>query len=260
MPGKAKVAFGFPDVHWFNRDRAAVAIATNAHKLLQPDVTVLGGDLWDATPFSRFGRKSLAETRHYKNFCRTELVPSSKWISGLEAHTKRIVWLEGNHDDWVNRWIANTPGFNDLGDELIRTPAMYMQAMHPKLEMVPFTSPRDKLSTYTLHPRLVTCHGWAANKYAARRHLDLSRSKSVVFHHTHRSQCETTRDPHTGQIIEAMSCGCLCKRQPIWQHGVPTDWVHGFWVAYLGRRTYTLFNVRIEGGRAVMPDGTEVRA
>jgi len=260
MPGRARLVFGFPDLHWFNRDERAVAIATRAHALLKPETTVLGGDLWDATPFSRFGRKALEEMRHYLTFAKDEMLPSSRWLSRIERHTDKIVWLEGNHDDWISRWIANTPGFDRLGEELIRTPSTWMLEHHPKLSIVPFVRATDELSAYQLHPRLVTCHGWCANKYAARKHLDLSRSKSVIFHHTHRAQADVTRDPHSGSIVEAVSAGCLCKRQPIWMHGVPTDWVHGFWIAYIGRHSYTLFTVRIEMGRAVLPDGREVRA
>jgi hypothetical protein len=138
-------------------------------------------------------------------------------------------------------------------------PSDYVRENVKDLEFVEFIPVQERLSIFNLHPRLVCCHGWAANKYAARRHLELSRTKSVLYFHTHRSQWDVTRDPHSGRIIEAMSPGCLCKLTPIWKHGQPTDWVHGFWLGYLGRRTYTAFNVRIEQGRAVLPDGTEVR-
>ena len=259
MPGKARLAFGFPDIHWATRDKTALSIATNAHRLLRPDLTILGGDVWDCTPFSRFGRKSLEEMQNYqRTFCEVEMIPSLRWVNAIAAHTKRIVWLEGNHDAWLGRWVANAPCADRIGSELLRSPLRYMVDHEKKLEVVPWSNTNDRLSKFALHPRLITCHGWCANKYAARKHLELSRSKSVIFHHTHRAQREATRDPHTGDIIEAMSAGCLCKRQPIWQQGVPTDWVHGFWIAYLGRHTYTLFAVRIERGRAVLPDGREV--
>jgi hypothetical protein len=170
-----------------------------------------------------------------------------------------VVWLEGNHDIWVNRWIANLPGIERLGREMIRLPSDYVREHNPGIEFVPYTPIEERLSAYELHKDLVTCHGWCANKYSARRHLELSRTKSVLFFHTHRSQHDVTRCPHSGRIIEAMSPGCLCRLIPIWRHGQPTDWVHGFWLGYLGRHSYTAFTVRITGGRAVLPSGEEIK-
>jgi hypothetical protein len=258
MPGKAMLAFGFPDVHWCNRDQDALSIAMKCHASLKPDITVIGGDVWDATPFCRFGRTP-GDLDHYRSFAADELLPVSDWFGDVERNTKRTVWLEGNHDNWIDRWLANLPGVAHLGREMIRLPSDYIKEHHPKLTIVPFTPAQEELSIFPLHENLVTCHGWACSKFAARRHLELSRTKSIIFHHTHRAQTDVTRDPHSGKIIEASSCGCLCKLVPIWKHGAPTDWVHGFWIAYLGRHTYTLFNIRIERGRAVLPDGTEVR-
>lgn len=259
MPGKATLAFAIPDVHWPNRDKTALAIVMKAHASLKPDITIIGGDVFDATPFSRWARTP-GDLEHYRTFASEELLPVTEWMHSLRKNTKRIIWLEGNHDIWVDRWIANLPGIERLGREMIRLPSDYIREHVAGVEFVPYTPLQEQLSSYELHPRLVTCHGWAANKYAARRHLELSRTKSVLYFHTHRSQHDVTRDPHSGAVIEAMSPGCMCRLIPIWKHGTPTDWVHGFWLGYLGRHTYTAFTVRIENGRAVMPDGTEVTA
>lgn len=258
MSGKASLAFAFPDIHWPNRDERALSIAVSAHASMQPDVTVIGGDIFDATPFSRWARTP-GDLTHYRTFASEELLPVCEFLNGLSKNTDKLVWLEGNHDVWINRWIANLPGIERLGPGLVRTPSEYVREHVPGIEIVPYTPIIEQLSAYELHPRLCTCHGWAANKYAARRHLELSRTKSVLYFHTHRSQWDVTRDPHTGAIVEAMSPGCLCKLTPIWKHGTPTDWVHGFWLGYLGKRTYTAFNVRIEMGRAVLPNGEEVK-
>lgn len=258
MPGHAQVAFGFPDLHWCNRDKDALKIAMKCHAAIKPDITMVGGDVWDATPFCRFGRTP-GDLDGYRTFASDELLPVSDWMGDLEKNTKKLVWLEGNHDAWIDRWIANLPGIAHLGREMIRLPSEYIKQHHPKLELFPFIPATDQLVAYPLHKNLGACHGWCATKFAARRHLELSKSRSIIFHHTHREQVEVTRDPYSGAIIEASSCGCLCKLVPIWRHGVPTDWVHGCWIVYLGKRTYTRFNIRIFNGRAVLPSGEEIR-
>lgn len=64
-----------------------------------------------------------------------------------------------------------------------------------------------------------------------------------------------------GKMVGAWSAGCLCARTPIYAHGgAPTEWSHGFWVAYIGRDSFTVYTVPIfDKGYAVLPDGKEVK-
>ena len=71
---------------------------------------------------------------------------------------------------------------------------------------------------------------------------------------------DTRADPWTGDPVEAMNAGCLCKKSPLYRHdGSPTQWAHGFWIAFIGRRSFTIYPILINKGRAVMPDGKEIR-
>ena len=102
-------------------------------------------------------------------------------------------------------------------------------------------------------------HGWCANKYAAQRHLDLAKPYSIIYHHTHRAEMRfaTMAD---GKLCQAMCAGCLCRKQPKYAtNGQPSEWTHGFWVAYLGHKSFTMYPVTIVKGCAVMPDGKEIR-
>lgn len=256
-PGVRRV-FGFPDIHWAIRDPVAMAVAVKAHANFKPDLTVFGGDLVDAGPFARHPRMKYGEGDY--DFIREELEPLKGFLDGIQKRTTRgrLAVVLGNHDDWVERWsLCHGMGTSLKG----LRPVEYLLEGRPNTQVVPYGRlASDSPSFYHLHPSLIVVHGWAANKYAAATHLVRGSPYSVIFNHTHRMQSETiTRCD--GSVVQAMSAGCLTKKVPVYAHGgSPTGWVHGFWVAYLGRESYTLYSVVIDRGQCVLPDGTLIRA
>lgn len=62
-----------------------------------------------------------------------------------------------------------------------------------------------------------------------------------------------------GDTIRAIGCGCLCNPVPLYGIGQPVEWVNGFIIGYLGRRSDTVFTVDIKGNFAILPDGAEIR-
>jgi len=118
----------------------------------------------------------------------------------------------------------------------------------------------DRASAIVLHPKLICVHGWCATKFAAGWHREKSPFQSVIFNHTHRRQSDTLTYPMSDMPTEAMSAGCLCNRIPMYGHtGSPTGWTHGFWVAYIGKHDFTMYPVKINKGRAILPSGKEVK-
>ena len=119
---------------------------------------------------------------------------------------------------------------------------------------------QDRASAIVLHPKLICVHGWAATKYAAGWHREKSPLQSVIFNHTHRMQSDTLTYPTSDAPTTAMSAGCLCNRVPMYGiTGSPTGWTHGFWVAYVGADSFTIYSVIINRGRAILPCGREVK-
>ena len=253
---RATRVFGYTDIHWSDRDERALAVAEAAQRAFKPDRTIIGGDLCNCGPFSRHPKRTFDEDAQY-DLVETELAPASKFIDRVQAHTVQdTVFLVGNHDEWLEQWLMS------LGNRGLRSlvPARYFAKDRKAFSVVPF-NPRDRVRSghVRLRPDLIVVHGWATPKYAAQRHLELAKNVSVIFHHTHRWD-HRAGQPFRGPSIEAFSAGCLCKRKPIYAHGgSPSDWVHGFWVAYIGRRSYTAYPVKITGAGTVLPDGREVR-
>lgn len=251
--------FGYTDIHWEDRDERALALAQKAHLYFKPDITVIGGDLLNCDPFSRHPRAKTEEVTHDWN--ESELKPANRFLDWVQRHTTReTVFLEGNHEERIERFLANNGVAGQALGGVISARRL-LGAGRDRFRWVPFTELKmGRQGAFTPHHSLSIVHGWCASKHAAHRHLELSRTRSVIFHHTHRIQHELSRDPWSGQIIEAFSAGCLCKLQPIYAHnGSPTQWAHGFWVAYVGQSGYTAYPIPISRGSAVMPDGKEIR-
>lgn len=248
--------FGFPDIHWSDRDVKALAVAEKAHRLFAPDRTIIGGDLINCGPLSTFPKRKLDLDKGY-DLVESELKPAARFIDRVQKYTRRTDFLEGNHEERVERWLRANEGASAFRSLL---PSRYLSAGRTNFSYVPFTVLKgNRRGCVQLHPRLITVHGWATPKYAAQRHLDLAKPFSIIYHHTHRfdfraqSMCD-------GRMVQAMSPGCLCRKEPIYAvGGSPTDWTHGFWVAYIGTRSFTIYPILIENGGAVMPDGTEIR-
>lgn len=57
---------------------------------------------------------------------------------------------------------------------------------------------------------------------------------NCVFGHIHRAQADVGRSLHNG-VTGTWSPGCLCELQPLWNHGAPTDWTHGYAVQFISR-------------------------
>lgn len=256
----AKKAVFFGDVHWRVRDETAVAVLEATVARIKPDILVCLGDLFDATPFSRHGHHKISEA-DATDWGEDELRPANAFLDRLQRHTQeKTIYIEGNHDAWVERWAANS----NVGGQSIYSlisPRQHLTRGRAAFRYIPWVEEWMNKSSYAvMNPRLIAAHGWCANKHAAAKHLDMAKPRSIIYGHTHRQDRSTDRNPYTGEILEAIGCGCLCKLQPLYRHGgAPTQWSHGIVVGYLGKKSYQAYPVTIERGSAILPDGKEIR-
>jgi hypothetical protein len=244
---------GFPDMHLPDHDELAVEVALRAQEEFQPDVTVIGNDFVECTPFTQhaFNKLGEADARDFKS---ETIEPAKKMIDRIQDNTKLTVFQQGNHDAWIERWATRGKHTEKSVYSLVSL------QHHLATDRARFIWMPEYGMTIKLHDKLNCVHGWSYCRHAAGKHLDLSKTKSLIFHHTHRMQLDSAGDYWNSDSIQAMSAGCLCKRKPMYKHDKsPTQWVHGFWVAYIGRDSFTMYPVLIDKGQAVLPCGTEIR-
>lgn len=257
---RATRVLGFGDVHWSDREPAALAVLERAAAHFKPDVIVDGGDLLNCDAFAHHPMHVLADDDGY-DYAERELYPAYAWSKKMEGFAAdRMIQLAGNHDEWLERWMANGTRAHKAFQSL--RPSVYMRKNRgPRHMYIPYSKQfGDRKSRVNLSPELIVVHGWVANKYAAERHRQLAKPYSVIFHHTHRAETAGPAPMFDGRHTQAMNAGCLCRLQPKYNHGSPTEWVHGFWVAYLGHRSFTLYPIVIRPDfSCVLPDGKELR-
>lgn len=244
--------FGYPDIHFPDQDDEAVAVAEAAQREFKPDIVIVGNDMLQATPFSRFGNQTIKESVAM-DFKETELDPANAFIDRVQAHAKAVIFQEGNHDAHIERWAA-THGQGAVSVFSLISPRINLSEGRENFTWV------SQGENVQLHPKLICVHGWSYCVHCAAAHRRKSPLQSVIFNHAHRMQSDTLTYPATDRPTKAMCAGCLCKRVPMYKHdGNPTGWTHGFWVAYIGKHSFTSYAVEINKGRAILPNGKEVR-
>lgn len=257
---RAKRVLWFGDVHWSDRNEAAVEIVEKAAERFRPDVIVDIGDLLNCDAFSRHPKQALDETAEY-DYVAGELDPAWKWSRRMEKHAReQYIQMGGNHDDWMSRYLASMDDGRRAFKSLL--PERYMTRDRSRgYRYIPFYKQHgDRRGAFHLPCGVLFVHGWAAPKYAAERHLQLAKPFSVIFGHTHRAETRTA-PMYDGRVTTAINAGCLCKLQPKYAHGgSPTEWTTGFGVLYAGARSFTAYPIAIRDNSCVLPNGTEVRA
>ena len=254
---KAVRWMGFPDMHIPDQEDEAVAVALAAQREFKPDNVIVGNDMLQATPFSRFGNQTIEESVA-KDFKSSELDPANEFIDKVQRYTKKTYFQEGNHDAHIERWAAQ----HSKGAQSIFS----LISVKANLSKKKDGSPREDFvyvrqgHNVQLHPKLICVHGWSYSIHCASVHRQKSPLQSVIFNHAHRMQSDTLTYPSSDMPTTALCAGCLCKRIPMYKHdGNPTGWTHGFWVAYVGRKDFTLYAVPINKGRCILPSGKEIK-
>lgn len=168
----------------------------------------------------------------------------------LDRHRKaapraEFTWIEGNHEDRVNRYIAARPQLQGM----IEVPnALDLDGRG--IEWVPFWSKGVKLSI----GKARFIHGRYTNKYHAHKHLERY-GDNIFYGHTHDVQNITHEYDDRHSTPAAQSLGCLCG--PLdWMQGAPDKWQQAFATFYFFPDGYfTYYVTRIFKARFVSPEG-----
>lgn len=262
MPQRADLSASFvrviiPDSHGAHIDTAALAAFLKDLKALAPKQIVFLGDHLDCGGvFTSHVRSYTNEmTESYADDCQAAnalLDAVAKAAPKAECH-----YIEGNHEQRVERWAASTFPSKKDADAMLEVygPA---KALDLKQRGIRYYKRSEQYQGISIPGtiRLGKCyftHGISFAKHAASVHLDRF-GANVVFGHVHRSMAVIGRtvssDGHG-----AFCPGTLAKLQPLYQHTSPTSWSHGYGVQFVNASgRFMHLNVPILSGQSMLQD------
>jgi predicted phosphodiesterase len=248
-----------PDLHIPYQDPEALGCFLHALSTIKPRYLVILGDFIDGAAFSKHALRSFKECKA-ADFKTSEIDPANELLDRMSKYAGKIIYIEGNHEARIECAALRLGRAMESVYSLISPQSLLSAGRSAKeFEWVSYHQEFKKAHHKVTH-RLLTFHGLSTAKHAPAKHLEKLKNYSCVYGHTHRAQSDTRRDPISDDVHVALSPGCLSKLQPLYMHSNPSEWSHGFALSHCrpdGR--FTLFNVGIEHGQAILPSGKLVK-
>jgi len=259
MTKTRSVSVTFTDLHIPYQCDDALEVLKKVVHTVKPDITSSLGDLLDCSQFSTHEPTyGVGETGYD-----ADLEHAKSFLDDLQKHTKqRLVLVEGNHCQRVERWAAK----NKEGRSVYNMIAPHIQLMKTKsgqprknATYVKYGSADGKYPHYKLNSRIALVHGWSYSVNTTHATLSKSQGISVIFGHCHRMESRLVQNVWGEGVIQCHAIGCLCQKIPLYGTGTPVEWTNGFCIGYHGSHSDTIYPITIVKGSCVLPDGREIK-
>ena len=171
------------------------------------------------------------------------------------APSSLIEMIEGNHERRVEAWCMTATLRHGKDAEGLRRLYAPEHRLNLKERGIPYY--RDSVCHDGLTvPGIIKrgkCyffHGFNISKHATSATVEKI-AGNCVFGDTHRVQSDVVVKVGVG-VIGAWNPGCLCIRQPLWQHTNPTEWTHGYGLQLVSQNgDFLHLNIPIIEGRSL---------
>ena len=229
-----------PDIHYPHHNEIAISAAFQFTKWFRPHSVCIMGDALNMDAVNHW-KKARGDNKYFENkrlqedydgFDKDILTPLEKIL----PRDCEKVFLEGNHEDWINIVISK-----DQNLEGMIEPEIKLRLKERDWEWIPYI--KNNKRGIKKYGKLLVFHGDYTNKYHSAKIAD-THSRSCVYGHTHDLQLYTKvfaddqKDFHTAQSI-----GCLCNLSPEFLKGRVNRWVNAFGVLYV--REDGLYNLYV---------------
>jgi len=197
----------------------------------KPHGSILLGDWMDVSALSAWDmdKRLLMEGRRWK----AELNFANKEMDYLQSKGGDIIYLEGNHEDRVTRYVQKNPEMEGLMEIPER-----LDLKGRGVEWVPMNELYKVGSLYATH-------GMYTNMNHAKKHLQML-GCNIVYGHQHGTQTAMQnmkmQKPHM-----AYALGTLGEMSPSYMKGKPGNWISQFATLYVDTKTgnFNLYPVNI---------------
>jgi predicted phosphodiesterase len=230
-----KSAIILPDVHLTEILPKDYLPVRDFVKTFKPDKIILLGDFMDVASLSAWDmdKKRLMEGRRFKK----EVDCANRELDYLQRYTKDkkdgIIYLEGNHEDRVNRYLDSNPEMEGM----IEVPEqLRLRERHIKWV---------KMNKLHKLGEMYFTHGMYTNIYSAAKHLQ-KLGCNITYGHQHGTQTYmqnmAMQKPHM-----AYALGTLGDKAPDYMKGKPGNWINQFAVFYWDTKTgqFNLYPINV---------------
>lgn len=203
------------DLHYPKHNKELWANILDHIDDLKPDVFVFGGDNLDMEVVSHWTKgkhRRIEGTRlkeDYDGFVRDILEPLEKVL----PKDCRKIFLEGNHEVWVERYIDEHPeveGFFEVRNNLpLQDWEWYDYGDH------------------AIVGKLYFIHGVFVNQHNAMKTVQTF-GRNIIYGHGHTLQAFVSTTPLDTQSHMAMQIPCSCEMNPHYRKNMPNGWLNGF--------------------------------
>ena len=225
------------DVHLDTRVPKEYQLFKKFVKDFKPDEVMLGGDFMDVSALSHwdYDKKRKMEGRRYNKECEV----ANKELDYLQKYSKKVTYLEGNHEQRVQRYLDKNPEMEGI----IEIP-LVLNLYERGIKYYP-------LNTYYKLGHLYFTHGLYTNEFHAKKTL-LNVGKNIVTGHLHTNQTYMLSMMFQKPIM-AYSMPCLCNKSPDYLQNKPSNWMSGFGIVYLNTKTgnFNLYVVNMINNRFI---------
>jgi predicted phosphodiesterase len=168
---------------------------------------ILGGDVLDNTPFTRWMREPL-KTGDVKRWFDMAI----EFLKYIKSNFDEVIWIEGNHDFWYKRYLMQkaTELFGDSYYDL----ESRLQLNEIGVKFIP-QNYLVKAGKLNIHHGHITFRGGGSYANAARM-LYMKTKSNMICAHVHVESSHTEPDIND-EICTTFTVGCMCTLRPEYQ-------------------------------------------
>jgi metallophosphoesterase superfamily enzyme len=256
--GGTTVRVIIPDSHGNHIDLAARDACLRDVKAINPSHVVLLGDHLDCG--GTFSSHQRTYTNEMAESYADDVEATNTFLDLLQdaaPSAKEWDYLEGNHEQHVERWAARNFHNQRDADALLEAfgPEKVLGLKRRHIKYYKRSVQYDDVSIpgCIRRGKCHFVHGISHSKHAAATHLSRF-GASVVFGHIHRSQSVVERSV-TSNGYGAWCPGTLAKLQPLYKHTEPSSWSHGYGVQFVNPSgNFIHVNVPILNGESMLAE------
>lgn len=201
-----------PDAHIPYHDRPAMECALQIQEWYQPDQTIILGDWLDGAPVSHHMRKQIKLREGLR--LKTDFEAVNAILDRVQENTGETIFLQGNHELWVDRYLEESPELDGLINVEIG-----LRFAERGIKYLPYNVPYQLGHLYFVH-------GLYTGMHHAKKHVE-AYGKSIVYGHLHDVQMHVKVSPaNVNEKHMGLSLGCLADKNPVYMRNRPSNWVH----------------------------------